>query len=197
MKRLFMAAMMIAALSGCAHNITISTDTKALTATPKTEQIDKSVGLIITDEMRNRDVTTPGGGGDKITYKPYRDLEFPMYLVLTRSFKSVERFNAEPDAASARAKGISYLVRPEIITTSSSPSPLTWPPTDFSVTLVCTISDLDGKTIGKAQVSGHGHAEFSEFKHQLGLAADRASLDAATKLPAAIQQAIDGQQTSH
>ncbi|MBN3728218.1 hypothetical protein [Burkholderia sp. Ac-20379] len=194
MKRLFIAAMTIAALSGCAHTITISTDTKALAVTPAVEQIDKSVGLIVTDEMRQRDVTTPGGGGDKVTYKPYRDLEFPIYLALTRTFKNVERLSTEPDAASARAKGLSYLIKPRIVTTSSSQSALTWPPTDFSVTLVCTISDLDGKTIGKAEVSGHGHAEYSEFKHQLGLAADRASLDAAAKLPAAIRQAIEGQQ---
>jgi hypothetical protein len=68
------ACVAIAVLSGCAHSITISGDSTALTTGAKPQQIDKVVGLIITDEQRMKDVTTAGGGGDKVTYKPYRDL---------------------------------------------------------------------------------------------------------------------------
>ena len=177
----------IAILSGCAHNITISGDSTELTKAAKPQQIDKVVGLVITDEQRARDVTTPGGGGDKVTYKPYRDLEFPIYLELSRTFKQVVKLNAAPDEATARSKGINYIIAPQITTDSSSPSIVTWPPTDFSVTLVCTVTDPTGKLVGEPQVQGNGHAEFDEFKHNLGLAAQRAAVDAVKKLPAAIQ----------
>jgi hypothetical protein len=71
------------------------------------------------------------------------------------------------------SKGISYVVTPQIVTDSSSPSIMTWPPTDFSVTLTCSVADLSGKLIAQPVVHGTGHAEFDEFKHNLGLAAQR------------------------
>ena len=67
------ACVAIAVLSGCAHNITISGDSTSLTTGAKPQQIDKVVGLVITDEQRMKDVTTPGGGGDKVTYNLLRD----------------------------------------------------------------------------------------------------------------------------
>jgi hypothetical protein len=176
-----------AVLSGCAHNITISGDSAELMKTPKADPIDKVVGLVITEEQRNRDVTTPGGGGDKVTYKPYRDLEFPIYLELSRTYKQVVKLDAMPDESTARSKGINYVVAPEITTDSSSASMLTWPPTDFSVTLVCTVTDPAGKLIAKPEARGSGHAEFSEFKRNLGLSAQRATNDAVSKLPAAMK----------
>jgi hypothetical protein len=184
--RAFTACMAIAVLSGCAHNITISGDSSTLTTGAKPQQIDKVVGLVITDEQRMQDVTTPGGGGDKVTYKPYRDLEFPIYLELSRTFKDVVKLSAPPDEAVARSKGISYVITPQIATDSSSPSIMTWPPTDFSVTLTCSVADPSGKLIAKPVVHGSGHAEFDEFKHNLGLAAQRATVDAVSKLPAAM-----------
>jgi hypothetical protein len=72
-------------------------------------------------------------------------------------------------------------------TDSSSSSIVTWPPTDFSVTLVCTVTDPSGKVIAQPEVRGSGHAEFSKFKHNLGLSAQRATVDAVSKLPAAMQ----------
>lgn len=159
------AGIAFAVLSGCAHNITISGDSTELMKTEKTEQIDKVVRLLITDEQRAKDVTSPGGGGDKVTYKPYRDLKFPIYLGLSRTFKQVVKLNAMPDEATARSKGISYLVAPEIVTDSSLASLLTWPPTDFSVTLVCTVTDPTGKQVAAPQIRGTGHAEFEETTH--------------------------------
>jgi hypothetical protein len=180
------ACIAIVVLSGCAHNITISGDSSALTTSVKPQQIDKIVGLVITEEQRTKDVTTPGGGGDKVTYKPYRDLEFPIYLQLSRTFKEVVKLSTAPEEATARSKGINYVVMPQIVTDSSSPSLLTWPPTDFSVTLTCTVTDPSGKFIAKFEVRGSGHAEYDEFKRNLGLAAQRATIDAVSKLPTAM-----------
>jgi len=184
--RAAVACVAIAVLSGCAHNISISGDSAALTTGAKPQQIDKIVGLVITDEQRMIDVTTPGGGGDKVTYKPYRDLEFPIYLELSRTFKNVVKLSSFPDEAAARNRGISYIVTPQIVTDSSSPSIVTWPPTDFSVTLTCSVADPSGKIIAQPVVRGSGHAEFDEFKHNLGLAAQRATVDTVSKLPAAM-----------
>jgi hypothetical protein len=98
----------------------------------------------------------------------------------------VVKLDAPPDEATARSKGISYLVTPQIVTDSSSPSIVTWPPTDFSMTLTCTVTDPSGKVIAAPVVRGSGHAEYDEFKHNLGLAAQRATVDTIGKLPAAM-----------
>ncbi|GJH05702.1 hypothetical protein [Paraburkholderia terrae] len=184
------AASVITLMSGCAHDITISGDSSTLigrSATP----INKTVGLVITDQERTKEVVTPGGGGDKVSYKPYRDLELPIYLELNNVFKDVVKLNEQPDATTIRAKNLSYIVTPSITTTSSSASLLTWPPTDFTVTLECTVTDPTGKLVEKKSVTGSGHAEFSEFKRNFGLAAQRATLDAVQKMQSAMQESTE------
>src|SRR5258708_37463034 len=88
----------IASLAGCAHDITISggpaaltatSTTAAATSTAQTPPINKTVGLVITDELRAKEVVSPGGGGDKVAYKPYRDLELPIYVELSQVFSNV------------------------------------------------------------------------------------------------------------
>ncbi|WP_185218985.1 hypothetical protein [Paraburkholderia dinghuensis] len=180
----------ISLFAGCAHNITIAPDAASLTPAKKPDQISATVGLVVTNAMRTQEIVTPGGGGDKVAYKPYRDLEFPVYLALSQTFKDVVKLDEAPTEAAARAKGLTYVITPEITTTSSSPSIVTWPPTDFRVTLTCTVADPSGKVIAKPQVTGSGHAEFNEFKHNFGLSADRATIEAVRKLPDAIGQAL-------
>ena len=92
------------------------------------------------------------------------------------------------DAAEIRASGIQLLITPEITTDSSSSSPFTWPPTAFTVTLVCQIKDAQGTTLDTVRVEGRGEAEFSEFKSNFSLAAARASDDALAKLMAALRR---------
>ncbi|MET3244362.1 hypothetical protein ABIE53_001107 [Burkholderia sp. OAS925] len=184
------AAGVIALLSGCAHDITISGDNAALVS-KTVAPIDKTVGLVITDEERNKEVVTPGGGGDKVAYKPYQDLELPIYLELSNVFKDVVKLNTVPDAATLRSKNLSYIVTPTITTTSSSPSLLTWPPTDFTVKLECTVTDPSGRIVAKKAVTGSGHAEFSEFKRNFGLAGQRATLDAVQKMQSAMQETAE------
>ncbi|AOK53420.1 hypothetical protein WT67_11170 [Burkholderia stagnalis] len=186
--RMIAAAAVVAALSGCAHEISLTGDASKIPAL-STSPLDKTVGLVITDDQLSREVITPGGGGDKVSYRPYHDLELPIYVGLGHVFKNVTKLKSAPDAATIQAKHLDYVITPTIKTTSSSPSPFTWPPTDFSVTLACTVADPSGQTVVTADVTGTGHAEFSEFKRNFGLAGQLATADAVSKLQSALAKA--------
>jgi hypothetical protein len=183
--RMIATAGVVAALSGCAHEISLTGDASKI-PTLSTPPLDKTVGLVITDDQLSKEVITPGGGGDKVSYHPYHDLELPMYVSLGHVFKNVTKLKSAPDAATIQAKHLDYVITPTIKTTSSSPSLLTWPPTDFSVTLTCTVADPSGQTLVTEDVTGTGHAEFSEFKHNLSLAGQLATADAVSKLQSAL-----------
>ncbi|WP_321964343.1 hypothetical protein [Paraburkholderia sp. J7] len=186
--RLIATAGVVAALSGCAHEISLTGDASKIPSL-STPPLDKTVGLVITDDQLSKEVITPGGGGDKVSYHPYHDLELPMYIGLGHVFKNVTKLKSAPDAATILAKHLDYVITPTIKTSSSSPSLLTWPPTDFSVTLACTVADPSGQTVATEDVTGSGHAEFSEFKHNLGLAGQLATVDAVSKLQSALAKA--------
>jgi hypothetical protein len=186
--RLIATASVVAALSGCAHEISLTGDASKIPPLA-TQPIDKTVGLVITDDQLSKEVITPGGGGDKVSYHPYHDLELPMYIGLGHVFKNVTKLKSAPDAATIQAKHLDYVITPTIKTTSSSASLLTWPPTDFSVTLACTVADPSGQTVVTEDVTGTGHAEFSEFKHNLGLAGQIATADAVSQLQSALAKA--------
>ncbi|MEM5423176.1 MULTISPECIES: hypothetical protein [Paraburkholderia] len=188
MIRMIAAASVVAALSGCAHEISLTGDASKI-PTLSTQPLDKSVGLVITDDELSKEVITPGGGGDKVSYHPYHDLELPMYVGLGHVFKNVTKLKSAPDAATIQAKHLDYVITPTIKTTSSSPSLLTWPPTDFSVTLACTVTDPSGQTVTTTDVTGTGHAEFSEFKRNFSLAGQLATADAVTRLQSALATA--------
>ncbi|RQR33968.1 hypothetical protein DIE23_12740 [Burkholderia sp. Bp9143] len=186
--RMIAVATVVAALSGCAHEISLTGDANKIPAL-STSPLDKTVGLVITDDQLSREVITPGGGGDKVSYRPYHDLELPIYIGLGHVFKNVTKLKSAPDAATIQAKHLDYVITPTIKTTSSSPSPFTWPPTDFSVSLACTVADPSGQTVVTADVTGTGHAEFSEFKRNFGLAGQLATADAVSKLQSALAKA--------
>lgn len=186
--RTIAAASVIAALSGCAHEISLTGDASKLPAL-STAPLEKNVALVITEDETAREVITPGGGGDKVSYHPYRDLELPLYVGLGHVFKNVTKLKTIPDAATIQAQHLDYVITPTIKTTSSSPSLLTWPPTNFTVTLTCTVADPTGQTVATEDVTGSAHAEFSEFKRNFGLAAQLATADAVTKLQTALSAA--------
>ena len=175
------AALACTVLFGCAHPITMTPDLAKIQATGVTP-VAKTVGYHISDANRGLEVTTDGGGGDKIRYFPYKDIEAGLYKALSEVFSSVSKINDPRNVEELRESGISILVAPEIRTTSSSPSLLTWPPTKFSVTLTCSIVGIDGRLIQNLSVTGEGAAEFDDFKSKVSLAAVRASNDALTKL---------------
>lgn len=181
--RLSLALATVALLAGCAHPITI--DPQKTPARADGAMVQKKVAYVMTDANRAVQVISPGGGGDKVSYQPYRDLEKSLRETLRSVYQDVTVVKSADDPA-IKADGIAYVFKPEIVTTSSSPSLLTWPPTKFSVEFACTVSDPSGGVLTRLKASGDGRAEFDEFKSDHGLAARRASAAAAEQLRAAI-----------
>jgi hypothetical protein len=187
MKRFFLAFasfLMVVLATGCAHPISLSGDVAGLGGTGASK-IDRKVGLVMNDDLRKREVTSPGGGGDKVSYQPYRDLETGLYVALSESFSGVSRVSGAADPK-VQTDGLQLLVTPSISTTSYSPSLMTWPPTVFTIELACSITDAQNKPVTEVKVQGEGRAEFDEFKGDFSLSAKRASTDALKKLVKAL-----------
>ncbi len=184
--RLSFAAATVAFLAACAHPISL--EANKLPERNEANLVAKKVGYVITDADKAKEVTTPGGGGDKVSYFPYRDMEKPLRTALRAVYQDVTSFKSASDAAAIKAAGVSYVFTPEIGTTSSSPSPFTWPPTKFGVDLRCTVTDPQGVVVAKVQVNGNGAAEFEEFKADFSLSARRAVSDAMEKLVAELRR---------
>ena len=182
-----LAALAAAALvAGCAHPLAISPDIAKIERGPGVQPIDRNVGYYVAPDLRERAVTTPGGGGDSVTYSPYRDLEAAFYKMLGNVFKGVTLLKSPNDADSIAKNSISYVISPEITTDSSSPSPFTWPPTIFIVGLTCNIADASGKIVARPAVTAAGRAEYDEFKSDFSLSGKRASLEAMLKMQDAL-----------
>ena len=177
-------------LVGCAHHITITPPLSTLTAADTT-RIDKAVAYYIAPADRAREVTTPGGGGDKVTYLPYAQSEPALKRVLSNVFTKVMAIPSLDDKRYLADNAIAYVFVPTLSTDSSSDSAFTWPPTRFTVTLDCRAVDASGALVWQQRVTGEGRAEFSEFKHDRGLAGWRAIQDAFQKLQGAISTASE------
>jgi hypothetical protein len=161
--------------SGCAHNIQLTPDLEKLRNVESISSIDKNVAYYISKEDKIKEVTTPGGGGDKVTYKPYADSESALNAVLSRMFSKVYSIKSLEDKNYIKEKDISFIFIPKITTNSSSSSAFTWPPTEFTISLSSRAIDAAGKTIWEKTLDSKGNAEFSEFKSDFSLAARRAS----------------------
>lgn len=182
---LAVAALMALLLVGCAHPITMNPDLAAIKG-DSSKTINKPVGYHIADSSRALEVTTAGGGGDKVRYFPYRDIEPGFYKALGEVFPSVTKIQNPKDAAALGSSGIALLITPEIRTISSSDSVFTWPPTQFTVELACTVTDARGQPVDVVRVSGYGQATFDEFKSNFSLAAVRATNNALALLVKAL-----------
>lgn len=182
--QLILAGLACAVLFGCAHPITMNPDLGAVKAV--TAPIDQRVALYIAEASKSIEVTTSAGGGDKVRYFPYRDMEPGLYKALSDTFREVTMVRDLGGLDKLRTEGKALLITPTITTQSSSESIVTWPPTQFTVELSCKVTDAAGKTIETVNVSGQGRATFDEFKGNFSLAATRASTDALTKLVKAL-----------
>ena len=176
----WLAGLLVVALTGCAHPVSLAPDVSKIMGSGA-NKIDRKVGLVVTDEQRRFQQTTPSGGGDKVSYLPYRDLESGLYVALSENFAGVTRVAGVNDPKVA-ADGLALLVLPAIATTSFSPSLVTWPPTVFTVAVTLSVVDLRNKPVTEIKVQGEGRAEFAEFKTDVSLAAKRAAEDALKKL---------------
>lgn len=172
-------------LAACAHPIVISPEPASL-AKP-TEKIDRNVGLVITAADKALQITSPGGGGDNISYYPYKDLEFGIYSTLSSVYSNVVPLNALDEKQKISQQNLGMIFLPAIQTTSSSESLFTWPPTFFSIMIDYRVVDPSGAQLSSGRVLGEGRAEFSEFKSDFALAAKRAGTDALNKLKDKLQ----------
>jgi len=186
---LLSSLIVVAALAGCAHPIVMSPDIAKIEPASGVVPIKKNVAYYIAEDLRAKEVTTPGGGGDKVTYQPYRDMEAAFYKMLTNVFGNVTKLKTPTDAEAISKNNIAYVITPQLLTDSSSPSPFTWPPTKFSVDMTCNITDAAGNAVTTQKVSGAGNAEFEEFKADFSLSAKRASQDAILKMQQALAEA--------
>lgn len=179
--------LVVAMASGCAHPITMNPDLASITG-DKSAAIPKSVGYHIAESAKAIEVTTAGGGGDKVRYFPYRDIEPGFYKALSEAFGNVNRVQDPKDTGAMASNGIQLLITPEIKTISSSESLFTWPPTQFTVELTCTVTNAQGQAVDVIRVSGYGRATFDEFKTNFSLAAVRASNNALNLLIKALTE---------
>lgn len=179
---LFFSLAAVAIVSGCAHPLAIGPDIARIERDAGIQPIGKSVGYYIAPDIREKAVVTPGGGGDSVTYFPYKDIEIAFYRMLGNVFQDVTRLKSPHDVDAIGKHSIVYIITPEIATDSSSPSPFTWPPTRFSVSLTCSINDTNGRAVASASVKGEGYAEFEEFKSDYSLSGKRAAQDALLKM---------------
>ena len=177
--RLTLIFALAALLGACAHPIVISPLDSAARA--NTSPSSKKVAYVMTDADRNKQVTTEGGGGDKINYYPYRDLEKAIRDALHLMYSDVFVIKSPSDSAAIQGNDISFVFAPEISTSSSSQSIITWPPTQFTIDLSCNVTDGVGNMISRIRVVGNGTAEFSEFKGDFGLAGRRAASELSEK----------------
>jgi hypothetical protein len=166
---------------GCAHSITITPDVGSF-STSGIQRIDKNVGYYISPGDLAREVVTPGGGGDKVKYFPYKESEPALKQVLSNIFREVYVLNSPNDAQFIASKNISYIFIPVITTDSSSRSAWIWPPSDFTVTLNCKATDGAGAVVWEAQVAGEAHMRLPDVQRVHNLAGKEAVKNAMSEL---------------
>lgn len=160
-------------LSGCSHQIQLNPEMKEFTSSDL--KINKSVGYFIAKDDISKSVTTPGGGGDSVTYQPYKDTETVLYTVLLNKFADVYKIDSLEDNKFIKAKNIQYIFIPKLVTNSSSESGFTWPPTNFTISLSCQAIEKGKNVVWEKTIDVEGKAEFDEFKNDFSLAARRAA----------------------
>jgi len=166
---------------GCAHPLIITPELQSLKKTGN-DYIKAKVGYYISPSDRENYVYSPGGGGDRIYYYPYKELEPALQKVLYNVFEDVVRLDLAITPEYLKANEINYAFLPEITTDSYSDGIFTWMPTSFTVNLSCKAFSQDGKLIWNRKYTGIGNATFSESSKDFGLAAKRAGQQAFSEM---------------
>lgn len=180
----YLLLLLITLLAGaCAHPMNIKPDVEMLT--PVEGRVQKNVGLYISADHRSQEVTTAGGGGDKVSYHPYSDMETGLYKALGNVFQSVTLLTSAGDKTAIEKHSISYVIEPEITPTSSSSGVFTWMATDFTVAILCRVTDAIGQPVVTVSATGVGKADSAEVRSDFSIAGERASKDALQRLEAA------------
>ena len=169
-------------LTSCAHAITI--DPGPSQTSYQNKLSPKKVGYVITDTDKNKQVISAGGGGDKVSYYPYRDIERPIREALKSIYTDVYAIASISEVDTIKKDEVTIIFTPVISTTSNSSSILTWPPTDFTINFNCAVVDAAGTPITNFTLTGIGQSQFSEFSaaRDGGLSGRRAAGDLSEKL---------------
>lgn len=178
--RLATSVGLVALLAACAHPIQL--ETSQLPPAAGDKAMARKVAYVISDADRSRQVSSAGGGADRVTYHPYRDLEPGIRAALASVYADVTALQSEAELPAARQAGITLIFVPVIATESSSSSVFTWPPTRFSSEVALKVKDAQGQPVTEVRVRGEGAATHDEFSNDVSLAARRASADMAAKL---------------
>ncbi|HED32924.1 MAG TPA: hypothetical protein ENJ08_01720 [Gammaproteobacteria bacterium] len=172
--KIYLSLLMLVIITGCTHQITMSPDLSVIRS-DDTIKSSTNVGYYISPADLNTEVESPGGGGDDISYFPYKDTEIALKTILSQKFNKVYGLKSKDNDPLIKNKNIKFIFSPKIKTDSSSESAFTWPPTDFTVELTCIAYSPDGKQIWKETVTGKGHAEYGDFMNDFSMSAKRAS----------------------
>jgi hypothetical protein len=162
-------------LVGCgAHRIIITPELQSLKKT-EAGYIQATAGYYITPYDLGNYVYSPAGGGERVWYYPYKELEPALQKVLLNLFQDVKRLDLMITPEYLKANDISFAFLPEIKTDSDSDAIFTWMPTSFTVNLSCKAFSQNGILIWERKYTGVGTATFSELTDDVSLAAKRAS----------------------
>ncbi|MDB5985350.1 MAG: hypothetical protein JWR16_403 [Nevskia sp.] len=175
-----------ALLSACAHPMVISPDIVHIVPDSSTKPIPKNVGFYISEDKRALEVTTPGGGGDKVSYHPYADTETAFYKMLSNVFLNVTVLKTANDSEALGRGQLSFIIIPDFRADSSSSGIATWMATDFSFEITCSVRTLDGTQVAVESATGHGKAELGELIKDFSLSGKRAAEDALLKTQRAL-----------
>jgi hypothetical protein len=177
-----LAGLGVLALVGCAHPINVEPDAGRLAG--RGERLPIPVSYHLPQDLLGLEVTTPGGGGDSVRYKPYAAIATGYRQVLSQTFQQVSA-----GSSSGMATGSAeYLLTPSIVTTSGGSNFFTWPPETFSVDLTTSIRDKSGRVVATPRVVGVGAATTSERISDHGFSGRRAFEDALRKMEVALRE---------
>ena len=170
-------------ISGCSHQIVVAPDNSSLYKTSGSNKNKRySVGYYISPKDRNLEVTTPGGGGDNVSYYPYKDIESGYRTMLSTVFNNVTKLNTSDD----KRDNIDFVVIPEIVTSSGGSGLFTWPPTNFTVDLTSKIKNKNGTQVASPRVVGTGSANDMERIKDNGITGRRAMEEALVKMKSSL-----------
>lgn len=177
-QRLFAVAVWggLAALTGCAHPISIQPDPAAIVGfgAPK---VGKSVAYYVSPEDTSTQVTSDDGVIGQVSYYPYRDLDAAMHKSLSEVYATVTKLDTPVPAPGAGSPSLVFI--PKFTTASSTSTLLLWQPAQFTVAVECTVTDAAGEPVTRVTAAGKGlAASHGDNRQDLAQSARRASQDA-------------------
>ena len=179
---LSLAIALMLGFSGCSHKISLTPPLNELREVKTENKVDANVAYYLSNESKNIEIITPGGGGDKVKYTPYKDIESALNTMLSRKFSRVYHLESMDDKTMIENKNIQYVFTTTIYTNSSSSHFIIWPPTDFTMQLTCEAIDTNGKKVWNDTVLTNGYASSGELIDNFSLSAQRATQEAFSKM---------------